>query len=67
MCLILRQIVLRPVTVVEEARFQSLLQDHHYLGSLPKIGYTPWYVVALREQSACSAELLRPGLTVCGP
>jgi hypothetical protein len=30
--------------VAEEARFQSLLQAHHYLGSLPKIGQTLWYV-----------------------
>jgi hypothetical protein len=46
----LREIILRPVAVAEEARFQSLLQAHHYLGSLPKIGHTLWYVAAWREQ-----------------
>lgn len=28
----------------EEARFQKLLDEHHYLGALPKIGETLWYV-----------------------
>jgi hypothetical protein len=46
----LREIILRPVAVAEQARFQSLLQAHHYLGSLPKIGHTLWYVAAWREQ-----------------
>jgi hypothetical protein len=46
----LREIILRPVTVAEEARFQSLLQAYHYLGSLPKIGHTLWYVVTGRGQ-----------------
>ena len=27
-----------------EARFQQLMQAHHYLGALPKIGQTLWYV-----------------------
>ena len=38
------------MTVAEEANFQSLLQAHHYLGSLPKIGHTLWYVATLRGQ-----------------
>jgi len=46
----LREIILRPVTVAEEAHFQSLLQAYHYLGSLPKIGHTLWYVVTWRDQ-----------------
>jgi hypothetical protein len=29
---------------LEEARFRELLDAHHYLGSLPKIGETLWYV-----------------------
>ena len=40
----LREITLRPVAVAEEARFQALLEAHHYLGALPKIGHTLWYV-----------------------
>ena len=50
MCLNLREIILRPVAVTEEARFQALLQAHHYLGSLPKIGHTLWYVATWRDQ-----------------
>lgn len=41
---------LRPVEVSEEARFQELMQLHHYLGSLPKIGHTLWYVALWRDQ-----------------
>ena len=46
----LRQVTVRPVAACEEARFQSLLQAHHYLGSLPKIGHTLWYVATWHEQ-----------------
>jgi hypothetical protein len=28
----------------EEKRYQALMQAHHYLGSLAKIGETLWYV-----------------------
>jgi hypothetical protein len=45
LCLNLRQISLRAVTVAEEGRFQALLEAHHYLGAAPKIGHTLWYVV----------------------
>ena len=27
-----------------EARFQQLMQAHHYLGALPKIGQTLYYI-----------------------
>jgi len=40
----LSQIELRPVSTAEETLFQQLMQAHHYLGSLPKIGNTIWYV-----------------------
>ena len=46
----LREITLRPVAAAEEARFQTLLDAHHYLGSLPKIGHTLWYVATWRGQ-----------------
>lgn len=36
--------VLQPVAVHDEARFQALMAAHHYLGALPKIGHTLWYV-----------------------
>ena len=40
----LREITVQPIAAADEARFQALLQAHHYLGSLPKIGHTLWYV-----------------------
>lgn len=42
----LSQVTTRPVQVSEEARFQELMQSHHYLGALPKIGNTLWYVAS---------------------
>jgi len=46
----LREVTLQPVGVGEEARFQALMQAHHYLGALPKIGHTLWYVATWRAQ-----------------
>lgn len=43
----IREIVVRPVGPSEEQQYQRLMESHHYLGSLPKIGETLWYV-ALR-------------------
>jgi hypothetical protein len=40
----LRQVVVEAVAARDEARFQQLMQAHHYLGALPKIGRTLWYV-----------------------
>jgi hypothetical protein len=42
--LILKEIQVRPLARGEEARFHQLMQAHHYLGALPKIGETLWYV-----------------------
>jgi hypothetical protein len=41
-----REIVLRPVELSEEQRYQKLMEAHHYLGFLPKIGETLWYVAS---------------------
>ncbi len=46
----LSELIVRPVAVAEETRFQALMQAHHYLGALPKIGHTLWYVAAYDEQ-----------------
>lgn len=46
----LLEVVVRPVRSPEEKRFQVLMQEHHYLGSLPKISETLWYVATFREQ-----------------
>ena len=40
----LRELVVRTVASGEEQRYQDLMQQHHYLGSLPKISETLWYV-----------------------
>jgi hypothetical protein len=46
----LHEIRLRTVGSDEEPRFKGLLDRHHYLGALPKIGQTIWYVATWREQ-----------------
>ena len=46
----LREVVLEPVGAADETRFQTLMQAHHYLGALPKIGHTLWYVASWRGQ-----------------
>jgi hypothetical protein len=46
----LSQIVVRPVRPSEAQRFQELMQAHHYLGALPKISETLWYVATLGDQ-----------------
>ena len=46
----LLEIVVRPVRSSEEHRYQALLREHHYLGSLPKISETLWYVATWRDQ-----------------
>lgn len=43
------EIVVRPVGTPEETRYQELMQKHHYLGALPKIGETIWYVATWRD------------------
>ena len=46
----LSELIVRPVAVAEESRFQALMQAHHYLGALPKIGHTVWYVAVYDAQ-----------------
>jgi len=46
----LREILVRPVRPFEEQRYQRLMQEHHYLGSLPKISETLWYVGTWYDQ-----------------
>ncbi|MHB8348548.1 MAG: Druantia anti-phage system protein DruA, partial [Acidiferrobacterales bacterium] len=42
----------RPVSKSEEARYRELMQQHHYLGDLAKIGHTLWYVATHTEEWA---------------
>ena len=46
----LREIRVHPVRPSETQRYQDLMQQHHYLGALPKIGETLWYVAVWRTQ-----------------
>lgn len=46
----LQEVTVRPVCAFEESRFQDLMQSHHYLGALPKIGNTLWYVALLEGE-----------------
>ena len=45
----LTEVHVRPVRLFEEKRYQELMQEQHYLGSLPKIGETLWYVGAWQD------------------
>ncbi len=38
----LEYVFVRPVTKTEEPRYRELMQQHHYLGDLAKIGHTLW-------------------------
>lgn len=46
----LQKITLQPIQPSEQKRFQSLMEVHHYLGALPKIGHTLWYVASHNDE-----------------
>jgi predicted transposase YbfD/YdcC len=46
----LLEVLVRPVRSLEEPRFEKLMQAHHYLGALPKISETLWYVATFDDQ-----------------
>lgn len=46
----LQKITLQPVQLGEQKDFLSLMGAHHYLGALPKIGHTLWYVAKYRGE-----------------
>lgn len=62
----LSEIQVRPVMRQEEAHFQELMQLHHYLGALPKISETLWYVALFRGQWAALLSFSAAALK-CGP
>ncbi|MEW7977090.1 MAG: hypothetical protein AB2814_06535 [Candidatus Sedimenticola endophacoides] len=43
----------RPACATEEQRFQDLMQAHHYLGALVKIGNTIRYVAEREGRQEC--------------
>ncbi len=44
-----QNIIVRPIDNAEVPRFQKLMQDHHYLSALPKIGNTIRYVATYKD------------------
>jgi hypothetical protein len=46
----LRELLVQPVGRLEEHRYQELMQEHHYLGRLPKISETLWYIALWQDQ-----------------
>jgi len=46
----LQEVVVRPLGSAEEPRYQELMRQHHYLGALPKISETLWYVATWGEE-----------------
>ena len=37
----LNQLTVRPILKQEESQYLQLMESHHYLGAIPKIGETP--------------------------
>ena len=58
----LRQIIVRPVARSEEDSYRELMQAHHYLGALPKIGETIWYIGLFEEQWVALISFSSPAL-----
>lgn len=48
----LDRLCVRSVSKDEEPRYRELMQQHHYLGDLAKIGHTLWYVATHDQQWA---------------
>ena len=46
----LSEVLVRPVCSFEDQHFQKLMQEHHYLGALPKISETLWYVATFADK-----------------
>ena len=62
----LREVLVRPVGRFEEERYQELMQEHHYLGRLPKISETLWYIASMARPMGGPSELFRRSLEVRG-
>ena len=56
------EIFVRLVRPSEEQRFQKLMQEHHYLGALPKISETLWYVASFADQWVALLSFSAPAL-----
>ena len=60
MFLNLREIVVRPVRPSEEPFYQEQMQKHHYLGFLPKIGETLWYLASWQDKCVALLSFSTP-------
>jgi hypothetical protein len=56
------ELSVRLVRPSEEQRFQRLMQEHHYLGALPKISETLWYVASFADQWVALLSFSAPAL-----
>jgi hypothetical protein len=56
----------RPVSGSEETRYRELMQQHHYLGDLAKIGHTLWYVVATHGEEWAALLSFSAAAWKCG-
>ena len=45
-----KSVIVRPVFKREEEKYKALMQQHHYLGFVPKIGETMWYVATIDKE-----------------
>ena len=61
----LSELQVRTVERSEETRYQEQMARHHYLGELPKIGQTLWYIATWREQWVAQLNLSAAALK-CG-
>ncbi len=61
----LSELQVRLVERHEEGRYQEQMAQHHYLGALPKIGETVWYVATWRDQWVAQLSLSAAALK-CG-
>jgi hypothetical protein len=58
----LKQVIVRPVHQSEEKRYQDLMQEYHYLGSLPKISETIWYIATWHNEWVALISFSAPAL-----
>ena len=58
----LSKLLVQAVRSLEEQRFQQLMKEHHYLGALPKISETLWYVATFADQWVALLSFSAPAL-----
>lgn len=56
------QLKVTVVTLSQERDFKDLMQAHHYLGALPKIGNTLWYIATVEDQWLALLSFSAPAL-----